>query len=126
MESAYLNILFQELNNFIENKANILSRIRNEYTFHHVDDDNMVINQIRILEDDYKIFNNLSAYTANTLFYSSEELLIKGLLAETKCKTIADLYSKMREPLHAFSGFVTTYFIGLHHKIYNKYLIYRI
>jgi len=72
------------INKYFSDKSNLIRLIRNKYAFHNADKENVLIEMLKLLPEDHLFLNYVSPQIANTMFYGSEDFVLRSLLTETR------------------------------------------
>lgn len=72
----------QAINKYFADAKNIIRLIRNKYAFHNADKENVLIGMLQGLPDEHIFTNYISPQIANTMFYGSEDFVLRSLLTE--------------------------------------------
>jgi hypothetical protein len=77
-----LNDALGKITAYMVQKPNLLEHIRNNYSFHHTDDDDSIPRMIKALPEKYEFHNYFGPSIATTFFYGSEHITVSSMLNE--------------------------------------------
>jgi hypothetical protein len=122
-----LNNVLADIISYMAHRPNSIEHIRNNYSFHHTDDDDSIPNMLRQLPNGHVFENYFGQGVATTFFYGSEMLTVSTLLNEVLPELENSVNSKLpalqQELLRLmgyFDKFATQYIFSLVMRLRNS------